>query len=503
MRQQSRIALPCLIFAVALSAASSPGQQITVPPQIPPQYPTQPAGKPFAVEMTAEPCLANGTHQYANKKTCSIRVNRTVPGSPLPVTVPKGTTVQIYVDGRLPLETIQFVQTLDSVAAPDFGLALVKAFSPGISAITIRGGGKLGVPLTNFEKDQQADVAKTLVADQKTLSDVAAELANFKDGDYAFADARCSPKATYDCAKTALAADADEAAKLTPPASTVQYLDSDITARINACAALPTSLPKPKDATDNDSQTPEQRAEEQRQFCLTLAQGLQERQTTIHTALLEVQDKITATSALSKALKTLPGGGVFIARITGDVNKKATVKITAKDVSSGTSTDIATVTITWQGTNFSLSSGILLSTLPNRTYANSPIIINGLPVLDNSGKVTTEVTESDTRPSIVTPLALFNYEVTRKNYAGGKFGVLVSGGLGANLTTKSADYALGLSFRYREALFSPMLHYGRETFLSNGVTVGQKLGSSPPTLPTEQNFKPAFGLAITYRIPIP
>ena len=199
----------------------------------------------------------------------------------------------------------------------------------------------------------------------------------------------------------------------------------------------------------------------------------------------------------------MPGEGAFVAKITGEVNKKATVKVTAKDVSTGTSTDVATVTITWQGTNFSLSSGILLSTMPNRTYANSPIIINGVPVLDSSGKVTTEVTESDTRPSVVTPLALFNYEFTRKNHVGGKFGVLVSGGLGANLTTKSADYAVGVSFRYREILFSPMLHLGRESFLSNGVTVGQKLGSSPPTLPSEQEFKPAFGLAITYRIPIP
>ena len=127
----------------------------------------------------------------------------------------------------------------------------------------------------------------------------------------------------------------------------------------------------------------------------------------------------------------------------------------------------------------------------------------GVPVLDSGGKVTTIVTENDTRPSVVTPLAMLSYEFTRHNYASGKFGMLASGGLGANLTTKSADYAVGISFRYRELLFSPLLHMGRETYLSNGVAVGQKLGSSPPALTTEQHFKPAAGFAISYRIPVP
>jgi hypothetical protein len=113
------------------------------------------------------------------------------------------------------------------------------------------------------------------------------------------------------------------------------------------------------------------------------------------------------------------------------------------------------------------------------------------------------VTESDTKPSVVTPLAFFSYEIPYITAREGKFGVLLSAGLGANLTAKSADYAAGISFRYREVLFTPAVHFGRENELTNGVVVGQMLGSSPPALPTAMHFKPNVGFALTYRVPIP
>ena len=382
MRQQSRFAfIPALVY-VLLSSLPAISQSIAVPPQVPPQYPLRPANAPFAVTKDAKPCLSSATHKY-DGDVCTITVHRAVPGSPLPVVVPKGTAVQIFVDGRAPLESIQFVQTLDAVPAQDFGLALAKLFSPGLSALTVRGGGKLAIPLTTFERDKQTNVATLLKSDQDALAAVAADQASFKNGDYAFSTDKCAPKPTdpdglYNCAKQVLLTEADTASKLPVPLADIQFLDSAIAARVNACAALPTSIPKPKNATGDDATaSPEYRAEMQRQYCLTLAASLQERQTVLHTGLTEVQDKITAVTALVKALKSLPGGGDYVARITGAVNKKATVRVSVKDVVSGTSTDIATVVITWQGSNFVLSTGLLLSTLPNRVYGNTPIVVNG------------------------------------------------------------------------------------------------------------------------------
>jgi hypothetical protein len=75
--------------------------------------------------------------------------------------------------------------------------------------------------------------------------------------------------------------------------------------------------------------------------------------------------------------------------------------------------------------------------------------------------------------------------------------------MGSNLTAKTADYAAGFSIRYRDILFTPAVHIGRINELTNGVVVGQKLGSSPPALPTAMHFTPKFGFAITYRLPFP
>jgi hypothetical protein len=459
------------------------------------------------VETAVADCLPAATHKYSHD-TCNIRVNRAIPGSPLPVVVPKGTAVQVIVQNRTPFETIQITQSLDALPAQDFGLAIAKLFSPGISAITVRGGGHFSIPSNEYEIGQQVDAANALQRDQEVLTGIADEVANFRKGDSAgVAVNRCIPDPTtpdqnYNCAKQALIADIAAIKTLSVPVNTVQLLDMEITARVNACNAMPTSLPLPAGA-DPDDLTDTSRAEQQRQACLAIVGTLEERQVVLHTALAEVQDKMAAMLALGKALASLQGSGEFVARIVGSVNKKATIKVAAKDASSGTSTDIATVVVSWQGSNFALSTGLLLSTLPNRVYSNTPIVLNGVPVLDSGGKVTTVVTENETRPSVVTPLAMLNYEFTQHNYANGKFGVLVSGGLGANLTTKTADYAVGFSLRFRELLFSPLLHLGRETYLSNGVAVGQKLGSSPPTLTTEQHFKPAVGFAISYRIPVP
>jgi serine acetyltransferase len=54
--------------------------------------------------------------------------------------------------------------------------------------------------------------------------------------------------------------------------------------------------------------------------------------------------------------------------------------------------------------------------------------------------------------------------------------------------SKTADFDTGISFQIGGVLITPTVHFGRDVRLSNGVTVGQELGPSPPNpLPTENH----------------
>jgi hypothetical protein len=152
-----------------------------------------------------------------------------------------------------------------------------------------------------------------------------------------------------------------------------------------------------------------------------------------------------------------------------------------------------------------------VSNLKYHTFTAAPVIVNGQPVLDPTGKTTTVVTESSTVPSFIAPLGLLSYRINPWSRSNGENGhcpngcsFLLSGGVGANLTTKSADFDVGPSFQYGSVLFTPTVHFGRDTRLSDGVAVGQMLGSSPPSpLPTTQSWVVKWGFAVTYSIPIP
>jgi len=81
---------------------------------------------------------------------------------------------------------------------------------------------------------------------------------------------------------------------------------------------------------------------------------------------------------------------------------------------------------------------------------------------------------------------------------------LLTGGVGANLTSKTADFDTGISFQIGGVLITPTVHFGRDVRLSNGVTVGQELGPSPPNpLPTENHWVRKFGIGLSYTLPTP
>jgi hypothetical protein len=184
-----------------------------------------------------------------------------------------------------------------------------------------------------------------------------------------------------------------------------------------------------------------------------------------------------------------------------------TATITGTEIVSKTASSIATWTTSSTSYNFVFSAGLGFSNLVYRTYANTPQVQNGSPVLNPSGNGVSIVTETDVRLSVLAPEVIGSYVVPglRRLDARCSFGcsLLVSGGIGANLTTKSADFDTGISLRLVDVLLTPSVHFGRESRLIDGIAVGSQLGANAPsTLPTENKWVRKFGFVLTYVIPL-
>jgi len=185
----------------------------------------------------------------------------------------------------------------------------------------------------------------------------------------------------------------------------------------------------------------------------------------------------------------------------------ATATITGTEVISKTSSTIATWTATSNSYNLVLSAGLGFSNLVNRSYSVTPQFQNGMAVLDPNGNAISVITETDNRMSVVAPEVMGSYVIPglRKFSSSCSIGcsLLVSGGIGANLTTKTADFDTGISLRLWDILLTPAVHWGRETRLSDGFTVGTQLGANAPSsLPTHTTWVKKFAFTLTYVIPL-
>ncbi len=158
----------------------------------------------------------------------------------------------------------------------------------------------------------------------------------------------------------------------------------------------------------------------------------------------------------------------------------------------------------------------MMSSLVNRTYAITPVVQGGVvsttPPSSGSGSPTVnqQIIENDTLPSIIAPLALVSFRFDKfsrwafkKTKCPTHCGLLASVGMGANLTSKSADLVAGPSVQLKSVLLTPVLDYGRENFLSGGLVPNQPLPNSPSSLPQHTEWTPHWGIAISYVIPMP
>ncbi len=473
-----------------ISDASAP---LPVPPKNEPKPPRGP-GTPAAAKPIETKCMPGYSHAYGRgeENVCEVLIDRQKPVAPLPLKVTKGTTIQIRVTHRSNLETIQFVPTNTTLPPVDLGASLFSNFSgimTGFVAVRPRpsSGGTQAydeslqrpydVSLLVKAQDHVKNRIETEVATLNELTDQVKSLEEISDegfnkgvdkflrvmGDLPLSEASDPSQICVtdprlpECGSIGLQ---------------LKSIDIQIAADVAECASF--SL-----LTD----------------CKSKLIQLQQRQAVLNSALAKVQAKEQTLKTASEAIAGLPSAGDYIYQVHLDRNVSSSIKISAKDVLSGTSTDLTTVVISWQTTSFSVSAGLMVSTMPGRAFTNGPEIVNGAP----NGKIS--VTETDTKPSWVTPLALFNWEAKASHNA--DWGLLFSAGAGSNLTTKTADFAIGPSVRFRDLIITPALHYGKETILTKGVFVGDTNLGSGVTAPTGTEYRPHFGVAFTYRIKLP
>ena len=140
------------------------------------------------------------------------------------------------------------------------------------------------------------------------------------------------------------------------------------------------------------------------------------------------------------------------------------------------------------------SAGVFFSSLPIRSFSAVPVF-DGTNVTDN------KVAQTIVRPTVI-PYAAGNYRLTNDlKWSKWKSNLYLTGAVGVNPNTVSADFAAGLSLSWRTFMVSPLWHYGHDTRLV-GFTVGEPLGAAfKSTLPTQTFWTSAFGIGIGIRIP--
>lgn len=160
-----------------------------------------------------------------------------------------------------------------------------------------------------------------------------------------------------------------------------------------------------------------------------------------------------------------------------------------------------TVAVSWAHQPWEVSGGFMWSNVASHTFQNSPVIQNGNPTLVNGSQSET-VTETTSKPTL-DALVLVHYRIyERPGFWHLRFAILGSAGVGTGTNGSPVDGVVGVSFAFGNLYISPLLHFTRDTRLTDGVKVGTSLGASPAAPPTEQYWVHKFGIAVTYGIPL-
>jgi len=459
-------------------------------------------------------CISNAQSGYKDK-ACLIQIDRSAPIVPPASIVPVGTTVYIELINTRWNENVTFTLTTTHSTTQDVITAGLKNALPALQTIQIQNGtvsiqAPPGAPFDNIETFRKTIVAQqvalTVSLNQAVSSIQAANAAMGCLSSYEVIQPNkfCSQAAmltpqTFNEAKQAAIDLSNKAAAASVPVLDISDLDTVSKSFYLTCVTFASGFSQGiKDSAAR--------------VCRAYGEQIAVNETLLDSSLSDIQKSQDALIQNVLTLQGWPGAPAKIAYkfVTTKNNNLSVVIAGVEIVNKVASPNIATIAINPQANRWVVSSGIAASNLTYHTYVNAPIIVNGVPVVSSSGQTETIVTRLSTSPSFIAPEALISYNLIPHNWTSSLMKCpnnctfLLTGGVGANLTSKTADFDAGLSFQIGGALFTPAVHFGRDSRLTDGLKVGDKLGTSPPNpLPTENVWVRKFGFAITYTIPTP
>ena len=438
---------------------------------------------------------------------CVLKIDRQNPTSPPALIVPPNTTVYVEIVNTRWNETVLFSVATTHTTPPDIAAAALKGAISPLQSLVLAQKTVVGYEAALVKPatiaDEQKAIADTLTDIQKDIRRGAAALTCLAayqslQADYSCSQGKLLTPQTFDSEKQAAINLANYGAARPLPLVELKDLDTKVGNFLASCLA-------------NAAKEPADKKDETERNCRSDADLYVSNQAKLNGAVGDIQKAQAALLVSVQALTAWPGTPPVVAyKFTSSPLNNMVVTVSGQEVVNKTSSPIASVTINCQATHWVVSAGILFSNLKFHTFTNSPVIVNGQPVLDPTGKTLTRVTRSDTSPAVAAPELLVSYRISPlsrfgwENKCPNGCSFLLTGGIGANLTSKTADFDTGISFQIGGVLITPTVHFGRDVRLSNGVTVGQELGPSPPSpLPTENHWVRKFGIGLSYTLPTP
>lgn len=182
--------------------------------------------------------------------------------------------------------------------------------------------------------------------------------------------------------------------------------------------------------------------------------------------------------------------------------KKTVLTLTQTEMTPGvtnpSSQTVLTVTVECTS-RFSLSAGVVFSTIPNRQFS-----IASVPVSPGSTTTASTITQTYGSNFHPLPLALINARLWEPRESVALYG---SFGIAANLRDQSsggstAEYLLGPSIGLFRTLFlTTGIHLGNQASVGNGYSVGSPVPSTLTTVPISTTYKTGFGFGLTFTKP--
>jgi hypothetical protein len=166
-------------------------------------------------------------------------------------------------------------------------------------------------------------------------------------------------------------------------------------------------------------------------------------------------------------------------------------------------------TFRWEG-----SAGTFFSAIPDRSFTVSTLYYENnasatdptnCPAASTKNPVGTVcdniVTQRVLRPSIV-PFTALHYRVSPDaKFIPWKTALYMTGAVGYNVNTTSADFAGGLSVTWRSIMISPLWHFGHDVGLTNGLYVNESLGASfKGSVTTQDYWTNMFAVGVSLRV---